>query len=190
MNEAFFEDKKYKEENFSLHRIPKGTYDACTFQNCNFGDTDLSGLNFNECEFIDCDFSMAKLGGTTLNDVQFKNCKLLGLHFDHCNDILFSMRFEYCNLNLSLFYKRNLKNTKFNNCQLHEVDFTETDLSGSSFINCDFSGAVFDQANLEKTDFRSSFNYIIDPEKNRIRKAKFSLNNITGLLQNYDIEIE
>ncbi len=74
--------------------------------------------------------------------------------------------------------------------KLCEIDFTESDLRGSVFENCDFMRATFDKTVLEKTDFSSSFNYSIDPEKNRIRKARFSLAGVAGLLNKYDIEIE
>ena len=50
--------------------------------------------------------------------------------------------------------------------------------------------AIFDKTLLEKSDFRKAFNYTIDPETNRIKKAKFSLHSISGLLVKYDIEIE
>jgi uncharacterized protein YjbI with pentapeptide repeats len=73
---------------------------------------------------------------------------------------------------------------------MHEVDFTECDLCNSVFDNCDLTGAAFDKTNIEKADFRTSFSYIIDPEKNRIKKAKFSLTGLPGLLNKYDIEIE
>ncbi|MEI6884575.1 MAG: hypothetical protein WCO02_08810 [Bacteroidota bacterium] len=39
-------------------------------------------------------------------------------------------------------------------------------------------------------DFRSSFNYSIDPGMNRMKKAKFSLAGLVGLLDQYDIEVE
>ncbi len=38
--------------------------------------------------------------------------------------------------------------------------------------NCDLNRAVFDNSILEKADFRTSLNYSIDPELNRIKKAK------------------
>jgi uncharacterized protein YjbI with pentapeptide repeats len=75
------------------------------------------------------------------------------------------------------------------NLKLYEADFTECDLSGSVFENCDLMRATFDNSILERTDFRTSFNYSIDPEKNRIRKARFSLTGIPGLLNKYNIEI-
>jgi uncharacterized protein YjbI with pentapeptide repeats len=98
--------------------------------------------------------------------------------------------FENCNLSHSSFFKTNFRKNLFKNLKLHEVDFTESDLSGSVFDNCDFNRATFENTNLEKSDFRSSFNYSIEPEKNRIRKAIFSLSGIPGLLGKYDIEID
>ncbi len=74
--------------------------------------------------------------------------------------------------------------------QLHEVDFTECDLTEATFDRCDLLGAIFDNTIIEKADFKTSFNYSLDLEKNRIKKAKFSLDGITGLLDKYDIEIE
>ncbi|MDO9037589.1 MAG: pentapeptide repeat-containing protein, partial [Lutibacter sp.] len=98
--------------------------------------------------------------------------------------------FEDCHLNIISFYKLKLKNTKFNKCKLQEVDFTETDLSNASFNNCDLIGSIFNATILEKADFRTSYNYSIDPEINRIKKARFSLQGIVGLLGKYQIEIE
>ncbi|MCG8343444.1 MAG: hypothetical protein MI684_11495 [Chlorobiales bacterium] len=43
---------------------------------------------------------------------------------------------------------------------------------------------------FEKADFRSAYNFSINPKKNRIRKTKFSLSGLSGLLDAYDIEIE
>jgi uncharacterized protein YjbI with pentapeptide repeats len=73
---------------------------------------------------------------------------------------------------------------------LHETDFTECDLTGSTFDICDLTGATFDNTNLEKTSFSTAFNYSIDPEINRIKKAKFSVPGVLGLLNKYDIVIE
>jgi hypothetical protein len=43
---------------------------------------------------------------------------------------------------------------------------------------------------LEKADFRSAYNLSIDPEKNKIKKAKFSSTCLTELLEKYNIDIE
>ena len=80
--------------------------------------------------------------------------------------------------------------TTFVDSKLLEVDFAECDLTSSVFDNCDLSRATFDSTIIEITDLRTSFNFSIDPENNRIKKALFSLSEIGGLLNKYDIEIE
>jgi len=82
-----------------------------------------------------------------------------------------------------------IKKTIFRDTKLEEVDFTECDLPGSVFENCDLARATFDHTILEKADFTTSFNYSLDPEINRIKKARFSLPDVIGLLHKYDIEI-
>jgi len=183
------ENKIFEKIDYTAAKLPKEEYENCTFQDCIFYNADLSSLSFYECVFSACDFSLAKLNNTLLNDIQFKHCKLLGLRFDNCNDSGLSIHFENCQLKLSTFFKLKLIKTKFINCNLQEVDFTQTDLSGSIFENCDLQRAVFDGTNLEKVDFSSSFNFTIDPEKNKIKKARFSNQGLAGLLDKYNLEI-
>ena len=84
----------------------------------------------------------------------------------------------------------NLKGTVFKNSLLREVDFTEANLTQAIFDKCDLNRATFDNTILEKADFRTSFNYAINPVLNRIKKARFSSAGLAGLLQAFDIEIE
>lgn len=190
MSRDYIEDSFFEKEDFTLTSLKKGEYESCVFTSCNFSECDLSEFNFINCEFKDCNLSLAKLNKTAFQDVKFSGCKLLGLQFDTCNEFSLSFSFDNCLLNHSIFYKRKIKKTSFLNSQLREVDFTEADLSSSVFDNCDLSGATFEYTNLEKSDFRTAYNFSIDPESNRIKKAKFSLNGLSGLLHKYDLEIE
>ena len=56
--------------------------------------------------------------------------------------------------------------------------------------NCDLQLTLFMNTKLEGVNFRTSFNYSIDPELNRIRKAKFSMHSIAVSLDKNDIEIK
>ncbi len=112
-----------------------------------------------------------------LRDSRFLNCKLLGVRFDECNEFLFSAHFENCMLKFASFHKLKLKQTHFQTCNLQEADFSETDLTGSIFETCDLQRTLFDHTNLGKVDFRSSFNYSIDPEKNRIKTIAAPMNS-------------
>ena len=73
---------------------------------------------------------------------------------------------------------------------LHEADFTGCDLTGAVFDGCDLRGARFDNTILEKADLRTAFNYSIDPTINRVKKARFALPAVVGLLERFDILVE
>lgn len=186
MTENYFFEKRLE----GLNDPEKGEYEACTFVNCNFSSGDLFSIIFVDCMFDNCDVSNANISNAAFRDVKFKNCKMLGLNFESSNEFMFSVDFENCQMDHSIFFKRQLKKTIFKNCSLKSVDFGEADLTEALFDECDLTRAMFENALLLKTDFRSSFNYSIDPEQNRIKKAKFSKEGIVGLLDKYDIDIE
>jgi fluoroquinolone resistance protein len=190
MDQELAEGKTFNNIDFTNNPLPKGEYEACVFKSCDFSNSDLSEVIFMECEFGNCNLSMAKLNNTAFRDIRFKSCKMLGLHFENCIKTGFSVSFYDCNLSHSSFYQVKLIKTTFINLKLHDVDFTESDLNGSVFENCDLTRAVFEKTNIEKADFRTAFNYSIDPQTNRIRKARFSINGIAGLLDRYNIEID
>jgi len=190
MSKVYEEGKTFDKVNFTESALPQGDYENCIFTSCNFSNISLTNINFSECSFTGCDLSMVKPQKTGFKDVHFKDCKLLGVNLSDCNKMLLKMTFENCVLNFSLFYKLNLKKTVFKSCIMHDTDFTETDLSGAIFDKCDMQMAKFENSILEGADFRSAFNYGIDPSINRMKKAKFSHDGIVGLLYKYDIEIE
>ncbi len=187
---TYIEDKTYNKLNFLTAPLQKGEYENCIFNNCDFSNADLSEIIFSDCEFIDCNLSLTKTVNSAFRDTKFTACKILGLHFETCNDFGLSFLFDSCLLSNSSFFEINIKKTVFKNCQLQEVDFTGCNLTGANFENCDLTGSIFNNSILERADFRTSTNYSINPENNRIRKAKFSLPDIVGLLDEYDIVIE
>ena len=99
---------------------------------------------------------------------------------------------EFKNLNFS---ENRLQKGDYENCTFVNCILANSDLSAINFLECEFrscnlSGAIFENTVLEKTDFRTSFNFSIDPEINKIKKAKFSKEGAIGLLYKYNIEIE
>ena len=191
MSKAYVRDQKYGGENFATGGLNKGVeYESCVFTGCNFSAVDLSGMIFIDCHFEQCDLSMARLTNTSLQDVHFKGCKQLGLRFDECSKRILSFSFEACTLNLSVFFQLKLKGTQFRDCLLREVDFGACDLTNASFSGSDLHTATFDNTVLEGADFRTAFNFSIDPEINKVRKAKFSTQGLAGLLGKYQIVVE
>lgn len=169
--------------------LENGEFNCCTFRDCDFTNLFLAGTELIDCTFISCNLSMVRFENTILNQVKFINCKIVGADFGKCSAFLFHVSFEQCILNYSIFQKNDLKNTLFKNCQLWEAGFMESNLTGARFQECDLNNAVFEKNNLEKADFISSINYAIKPESNRLKKTKFALPEVLGLLKHLDIEI-
>lgn len=186
MEDNYNIDKQFER----IDSLRPGEYDNCTFSHCDLSGKDLSGLIFIDCTFSHCNLSLAKLGRTAFREVVFKDCKMLGLRFDTCHEFGLSFSFEGCQLGQSSFFKTKIKKTIFKNTQMRETDFAEADLTEASFENCDLAQAIFDHTILEKADFRTAYNFTIDPEINRVKKAKFSRTGIAGLLDKYEIEID
>lgn len=190
MEEIYIHDQTFDQVNFTQISLAKGEYEKCKFDNCNFSDYDLREFKFIDCFFINCNLSLAKLNKTVLQDIKFEGCKLVGLHFEDCNDFILSFSFNECQLNYSTFYKSKIKKIVVKNSSLIQVDFTEADLTDAVFHNCNMEQTIFNNTILEKVDFRTAYNFSIDPEMNKISKAKFSSASLQGLLDKYDLEIE
>ncbi len=86
MEKVYIEDKTFTKVDFKNHPLAKGEYEHCRFLNCDFSDSDLSEYTFADCVFSACNFSMVKLLKTAFRDVKFTDSKMLGLHFELCND--------------------------------------------------------------------------------------------------------
>lgn len=189
MTPPFIDSETFKNINFTENTLQKAEYDNCSFTNCNFTGTDLSSITFLECIFDTCNFSNANIKHTIFRDAEFTDCKLTGLQFQDCNPFLLSFNFTNCQLQFASFYKLKLKGTKFTNCNLHQANLTETNFMGALFDHCDFKHVVFERTNLSMADLSTSENFILNPENNTIRHAKFSKENVFGLLQHYQIDI-
>lgn len=190
MNEILHEHKQFDKVDFSGQELYEIEYISCRFINCNFSYTNLSESDFMDCSFDNCNFSLVKVKGTGFKNSRFLNSKITGVDFSKCHDFLFSFQFQSCIVDYCSFYGRKLKKTMFQSCSIKETDFSEADLTEASFDNCDLLNTIFRQTILEKTDFRSAVNFLIDPEINKIKKAKFSLYGLPGLLEKYQIIIE
>ena len=168
----------------------KRTFENCEFINSDLSYAHLSGIVFINCRFEGCNLSLIHLSDTGLQDIQFKDCKLSGADFSKSRDFLFEVNFTNCILDNAIFYKKKNKGAKFTDCSMVETDFTEADLSDFQFNNCTLNRAFFNRTILKNADFRTAYNFIIDPDINTLKKAKFSVHGLPGLLAKYDIKIE
>ncbi|HCR49024.1 MAG TPA: hypothetical protein DIW24_05310, partial [Bacteroidetes bacterium] len=81
------------------------------------------------------------------------------------------------------------KQTVFDACSLEGAFFLKTNLEKSVFKNTNLADAAFEHTHLAGADFRSAHHFSIDPEQNYLKKARFSSDNLAGLLRRYDLKI-
>lgn len=130
-----------------------------------------------------------KLEGCRFQDIKFIDCKIIGAEFFKCEKTFFSASFKNCLMQYCNFSDLNMKNSTFNGSKLKDSYFTNTLLNGANFNDVDLEGTIFHNCDLRKADFSSATQYDIDPQANKIKKAKFSLPDAIGLLRGFDITI-
>jgi fluoroquinolone resistance protein len=187
---ADIQDRSFSGLLWSGRQMKDEIYENCIFENCDFSDGVFSFCKFVECVFTNTNLSMAKFTGCLMNDIRFDNCKLLGINFSDCNDSLFSVKFIGSLIDYCSFAKKKMMKTVFQDSSVKNVDFSECDLTKSMFSNCDLLNSVFYKTILKEADLLTASNYTIDPEMNSIRRAKFSVGGVAGLLNKYEISIE
>lgn len=183
--DLFFTDIIYQEKELNLKEFECCTFNTCDFSNCNF-----IGVTFIDCTFNNCIFSGAKINHVAFRTVFFNNCKIEEVNFSMCDKLIFEIHFKECTLDFSKFYTLKIKGTSFIDCSIIAVDFMKTDLTGVVFDNCDLYRSEFALAIANKANFKTSYNYTIDPTKTKIKKAVFSLAEVKGLLFKHDLDIK
>lgn len=187
--EEYIVEKIFDTVNFNQNSLLNNEYSGCVFKSCDFTDTTLTNVQFFECEFVHCNFTMTKFHKTGFKDCTFRGSKLVGINFGECNKFMFSADYYECVINFCFFDNNNIKETIFENCIIEETTFNNSDLSEVIFENCDLDNSVFERCNLTKTDFVSSRNYVFNPDENKIKMTKISVEGAIGLLRRFDLDI-
>lgn len=165
-------------------------FERCTFVGCDFSMVNFTGVAFIDCIFISSNFYEAKINYVAFRGAIFTDCDFNGVNFSMVDPLLFEIEFKDCMLDYAKFYTLKISSTIFTNCSMIAVDFMKTDLTGVTFDNCNLHKAVFIDAIANKADFTTSYNFSIDPERNKLRRAIFSEAGLKGLLDKYDLIVK
>lgn len=190
MTDNYCIDLDFSTINYAATDIMYRDYERCTFTQCDFTACDFVGVAFIDCTFISCNFNEAKINYVALRNALFTDCDFTGVNFSMCDPLLFQVEFKDCLLDYAKFYTLKIKGAIFTNCSLIAADFMKTDLTGVVFDNCNLHKSVFVDAIANKADFTTSYNFSIDPERIKLKKAMFSQAGLKGLLHKYDIIVK
>ena len=190
MSADYILDQEITNKIFEEIDIKYKDYENCTFRYCDFTQCDFMAVTFIDCNFFDCNFNDTKINYVSLRGAFFTKCNFTNVNFAMTDQVIYDFGFKDCLLDYAKFYKLKLKKMQFINCSMVSVDFMESDLSEVLFDNCNLRLAVFERTIANKADFVTSYNYTIDPEKNKLKKAQFSIDGLKGLLMKYDIVVK
>ncbi|WP_417351599.1 pentapeptide repeat-containing protein [Flavobacterium alkalisoli] len=190
MSSNYILDLQVNDKTFGTDEIMYKDFERCTFTNCDFTECNYLGVAFIDCEFVNCNFTEARINYVSLRDVMFIGCNFTGVNFAMVDSLLFKFEFKDCILDYAKFYTLKMKSTVFTDCRIIAADFMSADLTGAIFDNCDLHKSVFMDTIANKTDFYSSYNFTIDPEKNKLKRAIFSQSGLKGLLTKHEIIVK
>jgi uncharacterized protein YjbI with pentapeptide repeats len=165
----------------------------CVFDRCGFSRTEFLRCSFTGCAFRTSDLSLARFTSSRFVDTAFSESKLIGIDWPSVTNVRalpLTIGFEACVVSHSSFAGLNLRRLKLERCVAERVDFGGADLTEATFGETDFSGATFDDTTLTGADFRGARGYVIDPRRNRVARAKFSMPDAVGLLHALDVVID
>jgi uncharacterized protein YjbI with pentapeptide repeats len=127
---------------------------------------------------------------TVLRRVEFKKSDLRGMNFEAAAEFGFGIACENSRLDNCSFVRRKMKDTPFRGGELRECYFAGCDLSGAVFDGCDMTGTTFEECNLSGADLRTAIGYVINPLDNRVARARFSEQNLAGLVGPLGVVVE
>lgn len=196
--EPFFERASFLEIDIHGVELDGKHFSECEFTDCNFTECVFADCSFSDCKFVNCNLSLVKIPHCQIYHTTFARCKMIGIDWTAATwrestprkKSIFSIRFDDCTLNYSIFMWLNLTGAKFSDCMLKEVGFESANLQDAEFRNCDLTGAIFSDTNLSKADLSTARNYSIDVRRNNVSKTKVSFPEATALVYALDLVIE
>lgn len=129
---------------------------------------------------MNCDLSLIKLNQSEFINISFEECKMLGINWTEAKNII-NLNFKKSKLNHSSFYGLKLKDLQIEECIACEVDFVNTEMIKAKLCNSDLQGSKFNNTNLSGSDLSNAKNYYLNPNYNKITKAKFSIPDVLNL---------
>lgn len=189
-----FKDQEYFQEKFNLasstgQSIEEKSFEECKFTNCSFIDCTIKKSRFIQCEFSNCVFSAIKPTSSRFIDVKYVKSKVMSFDWSQTEEVR-DLQFENCQLDYSNFRMVKATSMQMIDCSAKGVAFEEADLSKGVFKGTDFEEATFNNTKLTEANFEKAQNYVINPNNNNIKKARFSYPEVMSLLTGLDIVIE
>lgn len=189
--QTHYSDQIFEKAHLEKTLLVSSEFHDCTFIRCSFAECVFDSCRFVHCIFKHSDLSLVRMPNSVFSATKMEESKLIGVDWtqaDWSSMILADpINFTKCDLSHSTFIGLELKNIHITDCIAKDVDFREADLSGAILTGTDLSESLFNDTNLTEADLSRSRNYHIDPGRNVLSRAKFSMPEAMSLLYSLDI---
>lgn len=189
--EAHYADQVFKKVHVEHGQVASSEFYDCSFVRCSFVECVFRHCRFVNCAFQHCDLSLVRVPESTFSSTRFENSKVIGVNWSQAawpTPVLGNpIGFFKSAISHSTFFALSLRGIQIQDCVALDVDFREADLAGADFSGTDLSQSIFGNTNLSEADFSRARNYSIDPGRNFVKEAKFSLPEAMSLLYSMDI---
>jgi fluoroquinolone resistance protein len=189
--QAYHADQAFKEVRLEHDQLVSSEFYDCAFVRCSFVETVFRNCRFVNCAFQRCDLSLVQVAGSTFSATRFEDSKVIGVDWTQAEwptaGLGDPVGFFRSAISHSTFIGLRLKGIQIRDCVAVDVDFRETDLSQADFAGTDLSQSLFSDTDLTEADLSRARNYRIDPGRNVLSQARFSLPEAMALLHSMDI---
>lgn len=190
-SETHYVDQAFKEVRLERAKIVSSEFHDCVFFRSSFVESAFRRCRFVDCMFTECDLSLMRVPESRFTSTRWESCRMIGVNWAEADwpkaGLAGPIGFFKSAISHSTFLGLALPGMKIKDCVAMDVDFREADLSGADFGGTDLSQSLFGHTDLSEADLSRARNYHIDPSKNALRQARFSLPEAMSLLHSMDI---
>ena len=136
---------EYDFSNHDLRELNIGCYTE-KYINCDFSNSDMTGMDMRDISFVGCNFTNAKL-----DNVNFTNTRLESCIFENANMI--GVELIKADIDGTSFDNANLSSANLSTATLVNSTFVDADLSDSKFSNTVVRSTLFTDSDVSRVDF-------------------------------------
>ncbi len=191
-HQSEYSSETFRGQEFGDIELTKLEFYDCTFLKCRFTETILNQCRLYECTFRECDINQIRVTDSSFREVRFERSQVIAVNWAEAawakEGLLNSIHFtDRCVLNYSTFIGLKLHDLQLSDCIARHVDFAEADLTNANFRGTDLTDTRFLHTDLTEADFTGAFNYAINASLNTLKQTRFSLPEALSLLHALDI---
>ena len=152
----------YDFSNHNLRELNIGCYTE-KYINCDFSNSDMTGMDMRDISFVGCNFANVKLDSANFTNTRLKSCT-----FENASMI--GVEFIKADIDRTSFDNANLSSANSSNATLFNSTFIDADLSDSKFSDTVVRSTLFTGSDVSRVDF--TFTMLNGYSLNALTEAK------------------